>query len=428
VPQLKVKSRNSVFRYKGKEVDAQKVGKELTVDALLTGRVVQHGDTVQVSAELTNVQDNNEIWGEHYERKTSDIMSLQKQIAGDIADKLRSKMSGTEKQQVTRQGTQNPEAYQLYVKGRYFWNKRTSDDVNTAISYFHQAVDKDPGYAMAYMGLADSYGVLSDFGDDPSDLIPKADAAAAKALELDPTLARPHAGLGYNKMGYYRDFAGGEAEFRKALELDPSDATSHQWFAEALAYMGGRASESIDEANRAHHLDPLSPIIMFSQSEAYTSDRQFNKAMEVLKKCIADNPGFGRAHMGLAEAYWGLREYPQAIEEFEMSAKLGRGDLMSGFGTAAATAFHSGGWPAALRTAIESLETRHKSKAGFVYAYQIAKLYADLGDKDHAFEWLNAAYQDRDIKLIGLRTDFQFDSLRSDRRYAQLVRKIGFPQ
>jgi len=428
VPQLKVKSRNSVFRYKGKEVDAQKVGKELTVDALLTGRVVQHGDVIQVSAELTSVRDNNELWGEHYERKASDIMSLQKQIAGDIADKLRSKMSGTEKQEVTRQGTQNPEAYQLYVKGRYFWNKRTPDDLNTAISYFHQAIDKDPSYAMAYMGLSDSYGVLSDFGGDAGDLVRKADAAGAKALELDPTLARPHAGLGFDKMAYYWDFAGSEAEFRKAFELDPSDATAHQWFAEVLAYMGGRASESIDEANRAHQLDPLSPIIMFAQSEAYTSDRQFNKAIEVLKKCIADNPSFGRAHMGLGDAYWGLKQYPQAIEEYETSAKLGHLDLMSGFGTAAATAFHSGGWPAAVHTAIESLKTRHNAKAGFVYAYQIAKLYADLGDKEHAFEWLNTAYQDHDIKLIGLRTDFEFDSLRSDPRYAELVRKIGFPR
>ena len=186
VPELKVKSRNSVFRYKGKEVDAQKVGKELTVDALLTGRVVQHGDTIQVSADLTNVQDNNEIWGQQYERKASDIIALQQQIAGDIADKLRSKMSGSEKQHVISQGTQNPEAYQLYVKGRYYWNKRTPGDLTTAMSYFQQAIDKDPNYAMAYSGVADTYGTLSDYEGDPSELVPKSDAAARKRWMWEP--------------------------------------------------------------------------------------------------------------------------------------------------------------------------------------------------------------------------------------------------
>jgi len=199
VPQLKVKSRNSVFRYKGKDIDVQKVGKELTVDALLTGRVVQHGDTIQVSADLTSVQDNTEIWGEHYERKTSDIISLQQQIAGDIADKLRSKLSGTEKQQVTRQGTQNPEAYQLYVKGRYNWNKRTSADIKTAISYFNQALDKDPGYALAYSGLADAYAVLTNYGSDPNDVTPKASAAAKKALEFDPKAVGPISLIRYRR-------------------------------------------------------------------------------------------------------------------------------------------------------------------------------------------------------------------------------------
>src|SRR5450432_3941367 len=239
VPNLKVKSRNSVFRYKGKEVDAQKVGKELTVDALLTGRVVQHGDTIQVTADLTNVEDNNEIWGQQYERKASEIISLQQEIARDIAEKLRAKMSGSEKLQITRQGTQNPEAYQLYVKGRYYWNKRTPGDLKTAMSYFQQAIDKDPNYAMAYSGVADTYGTLSDYEGDPSELIPKSDAAGRKALELDSTLARPRAGIAYDKMAYYWDFANGEEEFRKAIQLDPSDATIHQWFAEALGQMGG---------------------------------------------------------------------------------------------------------------------------------------------------------------------------------------------
>jgi serine/threonine protein kinase/TolB-like protein len=428
VPQLKVKSRNSVFRYKGKEVDVQKVGKELTVDALLTGRVVQRGDTIQVSADLTNVQDNTEIWGEHYERKASDIISLQQQIAGDIAGKLRSKLSGAEKQQVTKQGTQNPEAYQLYVKGRYYWNKRTSADIKTSISYFNQAIDKDPGYALAYSGLADAYSVLSGYGSDPDDVTPKADAAANKALELDPTLARPHADLGLNKMQYSWDFSRGEAEFRKAFELDPSDATAHQWFSQNLASIGGRAQEAIDEANRAYQLDPLSPIIGFAQGVAYFSDRQFDKAIELCKKVIADNPTFAAAHGCLATAYWGEHKYPQAIQEFETGAQFAGDKNYSEFAAALDAGFRSGGWPGALRKAIEVYLAQRKAKTDYVSPYGIAELYADVGDKEHAFEWLNIAYQEHDAGLIALRTDFTFDSLRSDPRYAELVRRIGFPQ
>jgi TolB-like protein/thioredoxin-like negative regulator of GroEL len=428
VPELKVKSRNSVFRYKGKDVDAQKIGKELTVDALLTGRVVRHGDMIQVSADLTNVQDNNEIWGQQYERKASDIMALQQQIAGDIAEKLRTKLSGSEMQHVKNQGTQNAEAYQLYVKGRYFWNKRTPGDLRTALSYFQQAIDKDPSYAMAYAGIADTYGTLSDYEGDPSELIPKSDAAAAKALELDSTLARPRADIAFNKFAYHWDFAGGEAEFRKAIQLDPSDATTHQWFSEALGQMGGRAPEAIEESNRAHQLDPLSPIIVFGLAESYIQDRQFERAIELLKKCVADNPTFARAHQGLAYAYWGARKYPEAIEEFKTYAKLSNDPMFSGFGEVLEKGFSSGGWPAALRKGIEFAEQRRKAMPDHVFEFYMAKLYADAGDKDRAFEALELAYKKHDIWLIGLRTDFALESLRSDPRYAELVRRIGFPQ
>ena len=428
LPQLKVKSRNSVFRYKGKEVDAQKIGRELSVDALLTGRVVQRGDAIQVSADLTNVQDNTEIWGEHYERKASDIISLQQQIAGDIANKLRSKLSGAEKQQVTKQGTQNPEAYQLYVKGRYYWNKRTNADIKTAVSYFNQAIDKDPGYALAYTGLADAFSVLPNYGGDPSDVIPKAVAAARKALELDPTLASPHAVLAAAKASIDWDFAGGEAEFRKALELDPSDATVHQWFSEMLQGLSGRTQEAIDEDNRAHELDPLSPIIAFSRGTAYASDRQFGKAIEIFKRVIDDNPTFGRAHAGLASVYWAEHKYPEAVQEFKMGSQLEGDKNYAEWADALDKGFRSGGWQGALHKAIEVDLAQRQAKTGYVSPYQIAALYSDLGDKEHAFEWLNTAYQERDGFLSGLPTDFLFDSLRSDPRYAELVRKIGLPQ
>jgi serine/threonine protein kinase/TolB-like protein len=427
VPELKVKSRNSVFRYKGKDVDVQQVGKELTVDALLTGRVVQHGDTIQVSADLTNVQDNTEIWGEHYERKAADIIALQQQIAGDIAQKLRSKMSGAEKQQVTKQGTQNPEAYQLYVKGRYYWNKRTVADLNTAISYFKQAIDKDPGYALAYAGLADAYAVLSAYGGDPKDLFAKAKAAAGKSLELDPTLARPHADIALAKTQFDWDFSGGEAEFKKALALDPSDATAHQWFSQSLSYVGGRAQEAIEEGNRAHELDPLSPIISFAQAEAYAFDRQLDKAIEMYKKVSAENPSFSVAHLGLATVYWSQHKYPQTVQEFQTYGQLAGDKINAEYAAALDAGFRSGGWPAAERKTIEVLLAERNAGTNFLAPYEIAEFYADLGDKDHAFQWLNTAYQERVPSLEYFRTDFTMDSLRSDPRYAELVQKIGLP-
>jgi eukaryotic-like serine/threonine-protein kinase len=428
VPQLKVKSRNSVFRYKGKDIDVQKVGKELTVDALLTGRVVQRGDNVQVSADLTKVDDNTEIWGEQYERKASEIVSLQQQIAGDIADKLRSKLTGAEKQQVTNQGTQDPEAYQLYVKGRYYWNKRTNADIKTAIAYFNQAIDKDPGYALAYSGLADAYGTLTSYGGDPNELVPKSNAEAEKALELDPTLAHPHAVLGANKTEYSWDFLGGEAEYRKALALDPNDATAHQWFSEDLAGMGGREQEAIDEANRAYQLDPLSPIVSMARAVAYLSARQFDKAIEVCKEIQADSPTFGRAHGAMGSAYWDEHKYPEAIEEWKTGAQL-EGDKNYGELAAAMEAgYHSGGKAGALRKGIEVELAQIKARSGYVSPYAVASNYADLGDKEHAFEWLDTAYKQHDNSLAGIRTDPAFDSLRSDPRYAELVRKIGFPQ
>src|SRR5262249_34630174 len=245
VPELKVKSRSSVFRYKGKDVDTQKVGNELGVSALVSGRLTPHGDSVEVSAELTDVRDNTEIWGQHYNGKSTETISLQQRIAGDIADKLRSKLSTSEKQKITKQGTQNPEAYELYWKGRYYWNKQTSSDLAAARSYFNQAIAKDPVYAQAYSGLAESY--WAGYGNARREVYPKSNTAARRALELDPSLARPHAVLGSNETEYDWDFVGGEAENKKALELDPNDATAHWFYAFDLGMIGGREQEALAE-------------------------------------------------------------------------------------------------------------------------------------------------------------------------------------
>ena len=426
VPELKVKSRNSVFRYKGKDVDVQKVGNDLGVSALVSGRVTPHGDNVEVSAELTNVRDNTEIWGQHYSGKSADIVSLQQQIAGDIAEKLRSKLSKSVKEQVTKQGTQNPEAYELYLKGRYYWNKRTASDINTAISYFNQAIAKDPGYALAYSGLADAYNVLPNYGGNPSETYPKSNAAARRALELDPLLAHPHAVLGSNEMEYDWDFAGGEAEYRKAFKLDPNDATAHHWYAWDIGWIGGREQETIAEVNRAQQLDPLSPIITYMVGEIHIRVRQYDQAIEVCKKLANENPTFALVHECLAYAYWGKRMYPQVIEEFRTHGQLSGDRNESDFASAMGQGFRSAGWKGALNKAIEARKAQRKT--GYSPAYEIATLYADLGDKDQAFKWLNTAYQERGLDLLGLKTDFLLDALHSDPRFDELVRKVGLPQ
>jgi serine/threonine protein kinase/Tfp pilus assembly protein PilF len=426
VPELKVKSRNSVFRYKGKDVDVQKVGDDLGVAALVSGRVTPHGDNVEVSAELTDVRDNTEIWGQHYSGKSADIISLQQQIAGDLAGKLRSRLSGAEKQQVTKQGTQNPEAYELYLKGRYSWNKRTNADIKTAISYFNQAIAKDPGYALAYSGLADAYCVLPTYGGIPSENIPKANAAARKALELDSTLARPHAVLGVDEMQYDWDFAGGEAEFKKAFELDPNDATAHQWYAERIGVIGGREQEVIAEINRAHQLDPMSPIISNQVGAAHLWARQYDEAIVICTKVANENPTFAKAHDCLARAYWGKRMYPQVIEEWKANGQLSGARKESDFASAMEQGFRSAGWRGALTKGIEVRLTQRKT--GYYSAFWIATLYADLGDNDQSFRWLNTAYRERDSQLVNLKTDFLVDPLHSDPRFAELVRKVGLPQ
>jgi len=428
VPQLKVKSRNSVFHYKGKDVDVQRAGNELGVAALVSGRVIPHGDNVEVSAELTEVRDNTEIWGQHYSGKSTEIISLQQQIAGDIAAKLRSNLNSSEKEQVTKQGTQNPEAYELYLKGRYLWNKRTPSNIALAMSYFDQAIAKDPGYALAYSGLADAYVVSIGWAGSgtPSEQYLKSNAAVRKALELDATLARPHAVLGNNQMEYNWDFAGGESEYKKALELDPNDATAHQWYAFDISRIGGREQEALTEINRAHLLDPLSPVISVDAGYLALWARHYDEAIRICKQVAIENPTFPGAHNCLFFAYWAKRMYPQVIEQWKVYGQLSGDRNEAEFASALEQGFRSAGWRGALTRGIEARQAQRK--IGYSSAYIIADLYADVGDKDQAFRWLDTAREERDYLLTGLKTDFSLDPIRSDPRFAELVRKVGLPQ
>lgn len=343
-----------------------------------------------------------------------------------VSDANAQQPSTSEKPQVSKQGTQNPEAYELYAKGRSYWDKQTRVDLETAVSYFNQAIAKDPGFALAYAGLADAYAVLPEYGANPSEDIPKSKAAARKAIELDATLARPHVDLGGTMMAHDWDFAGGEAEFKKALELDPNDAHAHERYADNLGALGGREQEALAEINRAHQLNPLSPDISVEVGIIYIDARRFDEAIVVCKKVANENPTFATAHTCLVSAYWGKRMYPQVIEEQKAYGRLSGDRDFSEYASAMENGFHSGGWHGALRKGIEALLTQRK--AGYSPPYYIATLYADLGDKEQAFEWLNTTYQEHGELLMCLNTDFMLDSLRSDPRFAGLVRKVGLPQ
>jgi TolB-like protein len=426
VPQLKVRSRDSVFRFKGKDIEVQEAGSELGVSEVVSGRVTVQATNIQVSAELTDVQDNTEIWAKRYSGKTSDLIQLQEQIAGDIAKQLRSTLSAADKQQVSRQGTQNMEAYNLYLKGRYGWYQRTFPSLEASIPYFNQAIAKDPGYALAYSSLADVYSVLPIFGGDPAEDFPKSSAAAREALRLDPSLAHPHAILGSNEMEYDWDFSGGEAEFRKALALDPNDATAHQWFAENLSSIGGREQEALSEIDQAHLLDPTSLIIRRVKGSVLVAARRYDDAIAVCRQLLAENPTDFLANDCLGYAYWGKQMYPQVIEQWKAFGSRSGNRAYAEFGDAAERGFRAAGWRGALTEGIHVLLRQRQT--GYVPPFLIARLYANLGDKEKAFEWLNTGYREHDFLLRLLNTTFEMDNLRSDPRFAELVRKVGLPK
>jgi TolB-like protein len=426
IPQLKVRSRDSVFRLKGKDIEVKEAGSELGVAVVVSGRVTVKGDHIEVSAELTDVRDNAEIWGKRYAVKTSSLLQLQEQIAGDIAEKLSSTLSTADKQRVSRQGTQSTEAYTLYLKGRYGWNQRNLASLEASIPYFNRAIARDPGYALAYSALADVYSVLPYFGGNPAEDFTRSSIAARKALRLDPTLAHPHAILGSNEMEYDWDFADGEAEFKKAIALDPNDATAHQWLAENLGKIGGREQEALAEIDRAHLLDPTSLTILRVKGSVLVAARRYDDAIAVCGQLLVDNPTFNLAHDCLGYAYWGKRMIPQVMEQWRVYCDHTGNKVDVAFGDAVERGFRTDGWRGALTEGIKDRLIQRQT--GYSSPYEIARLYAGLGDTDKAFEWLNTAYRDHDFLLTELNTAFELDNLRSDPRFPELVRKVGLPK
>jgi len=429
LPNLKVISRTSVFHYKQRDIEPKKVGRELGVEALVMGRVIQRGDDLSVSAELVDAREDKQLWGERYSRKFADIASVQREIASAISGNLRLRLTSEEKTRLNKSSATNPEAYQLYLKGRYHANQTTAAGLAKSIEYFEQAIDKDPGYALAYAGLADSYSALGGgwFYLSPSDSFPKAKAAARKALELDDTLAEAHAALAYALYFADWDWSDAEREFKQAIERNPNSSLSHDRYAECLKTRL-RFGESMAEAQRAQELDPLSPEIVSQVGVVFLLTRRYDESIGQFQKALDLNPNLPVVRALLAWAYAMKRMYPQALGEYDKipdqdKAVAAQNQLVAdGLGWVYAV---SGRRADALKIAKETMDL---SSHAYVDFYQIAGIYAGLGDKDEAFRLLEKGYQEHSATMPYLAVDPFFYGMRSDQRYADLLRRIGLPQ
>ena len=423
LPSLKVTARNSAFRYKGKDTDAQTVGRELGVQAVLTGRLTQRGDNLMVSAEVVDAQSNRLLWGGQYNRKLSDILVVQEDIAKEISEKLRLRLTGEERRQLTTGATGNPEAYQLYLKGRYFWNKRTGDAINKSIEYFNQAIEKDPNYALAYAGLADSYVILPGYTSiTGKEAYPRARVAATKALEINDKLAEAYTARAYISELFDWDFANAERDFKRSIELNPNYPTARQWYGEYLTAMG-RHAEAIDELKKAQKLDPLSLIINTELGNAFSFAGQDDQAIEQLRRTLDMDSSFAPAHRGLGWAYTRKEMYAEAIAEFQKAISLEKDNTFSLMSLGYAYGV-SGKREDAQRILDQLIEL---SKRFYVPPTFIAAVYVGLGDKDQAFQWLEKAYSERD-DLLYLKVAPPWVRLSSDPRFSSLVRRVGLPQ
>jgi tetratricopeptide (TPR) repeat protein len=382
--------------------------------------MLQRGDNLIISAELLDVRDNKQIWGEQYSRKVSDVLAVQQEISREITDRLRTKLSGDEQKQLTRRDTKNPEAYQFYLKGRYYWNKRTAENLKKGIEQFQQAADKDPNYALAYVGLADCYLLLEDYGGTPaSETFPKAKAFAERALALDGSLSEAHTSLGYAYTNLWQ-WEKAEEEARRSIEMNPNYPTAHFWYALYLQGVG-RFDDALSENKRAHELDPLSLIIGSRLATNYLLAGDVNSSIAQCKKAIDLDPSFPRAHTLLGFAYLKQGNHAEAVAELQKGAELsGR----TRFGLS------SLGYGYALtEKRVEALailkELQEKYEKHEALGQDLAAVYAGLGDKDQAFAWLERDFQARSGLLSRTRWELPFEPLRNDPRLADLLKRMG---
>jgi eukaryotic-like serine/threonine-protein kinase len=428
VPNLKVIARSSVARYKGQTVDPQVIGRDLNVRAVVMGRIVQIGDIVSVQTELVDVQNQTQLWGEKYRRKVSDVLELPEDISRQISEGLKLKLSGEAQKQIGKRYTVNPQAYELYWKGRYHWNQRKPEDVNQAIKYFQEAIKLDPNYALAYTGLADCYVLGNILQMPPKQAMPMAAEAARKALAIDNELAEAHTSLAKIKLSYEWDWAGAEAEFKQAIKLNPGYATAHQWYGVYLSEMG-RHDESVRERSTAQDLDPLSLSIATGLGRALYWARRYDESITRLQATIPRDPNYADTYWSLGLAYEQKRMYAEAISAFQRALELskssefaeGKPEMLA----VLAYSYGQAGKQSEARSILDQLKKTSNAQH-YVSPYAVSLIYIALNEKDSAFQSLGQAFQDRDENLIHLRVDPRLDPIRSDARFQQLLKQINF--
>jgi TolB-like protein/DNA-binding winged helix-turn-helix (wHTH) protein/Flp pilus assembly protein TadD len=416
LPQLKVIARNSAFRYKGKEIDPQEVAQALGVGAVVTGRIIQRGDNLEISVELINTSDKTQMWGEQYNRRASDLQMVQAEISRAIAEKLRLRLTGTQERQLSKRATDNPQAYQLYLAALFHARKGNMEGLKKAHDYLNQAVVLDPNFALAFAAMPAIYSNLSDIrGLDPGEAIAKGRAAAQKALELDGTLAEAHNGLAVIKRQEW-DWQGAESEYKRAIELNPNLAAAHGNYALFLAVMG-RTAEALAENRRAQELDPLRISFKGIEGGILFSARLYDEALQVFQNVLRMQPDYALAHTGLARTYAAKGMYAEAINGFQKAISLyGVPNGLIDLGYVYAV---SGKRDEAL-----VILNKLKTSKEYVSPTGLAILYTGLGDKEAAFEWLERAYAAHDSQLQYLKVDPRYDSLRSDPRLEDLLRRM----
>jgi serine/threonine-protein kinase len=422
LPDLKVIARSSAFRYKGSEIDPLTAGKELGVRAVLTGRLMQHGDTLLISAELVDVNENKQLWGEQYSTKVSDLLMVHREISTKIANSLKLKLSGEQQRRVTRNYTNNAEAYQHYLRGRFYWNKRTGEALKKSVEYFEQAVEKDPSYALAYAGLADAFVLLPFYrASPPQEAFPKAKAAAKRAIELDDSLAEAHTSLANALFNYDWNLSEATREFQRAIELNPNYATAYQWYSDGPLLVMERFDEAIAQMRRAQELDPLSLIINAEIGVLHTFAGQYDKGIEQFRKTLEMDPGFYFAHRNLGIAYTMKGDFRAALSAYEAARRASDDpSMLKDIGHVQAV---SGNRDEALKTLDRMKEI---SKTQYISPYDFAIVNAGLGNRDQAFEWLEKSYREHSAVLCFLKVDPQMKNLREDPRFSELVGRIGF--
>lgn len=424
LPYLTVRPRSSVFRYKSRNLDPQKAASELQVAAVVTGRVTQHGDSLLISAELTDTRRNRSLWSEQYDRKLSDALTVQKEIAGEIAAHLREKLSGEQKTQLAKGGTNDPAAYELYLKGRYYWDKRTPDSLAKAKEYFQQSIEKDPNYAQAYVGLAEYYNVLPQYTYTPTgDARPKSRAAAKRALEIDDTQAEAHALLARSYDSDW-DWAGAEREYQRAIELNPKLARTYVLYSIHLEFLG-KINEVLENLGRAVALDPLNLNGQENLAEAYIYARQYSQSIEQSQKVLEIDSTFANARWVLAAAGLAAGKYDLWLDDWEKAAALNNDPENIALAKAVRQEYAKSGFRSAMKRCAELQE--EQSRRVYLDPAVIAASYAMIGEKDKSFTWLEKAYVEKSDWLLYVKVDPNLDSLRSDPRYADLLHRMGLP-